>query len=256
MAQLTVNQHVVFVNVTLHDYGPTYKYLPYRSTEKADPLTVAVGDQVAWFVRVIDGPAQRLQAYQLTFADPSIFGTGSLSVPSGGFSPYLQVVSLPGTGTKYTLAVQGISPPSDPEIIVNGDGLIVFDRVPAVYVINWQSPNGPMSYTTNGGPSYPFPATLPVIAGDRVTFQVQPQAPFNVVFTGSDHTVGTPFVGNTVLNTVPGNQAIGGVESTVQLTVAVDPDADPNFPFFVASQNADSARSDSFTLSVSNTPIP
>ncbi|MBV9396980.1 MAG: hypothetical protein JO062_03315 [Bryobacterales bacterium] len=252
-----VNQYVVFVNVTLHDYGPTYTYLLYNSSAPPDPLRVNVGDQVAWYVRVIDGPAQRVQPYQITFGNASLFGTASLSVPAGGFSPFLHVVSLPGARSKYTLSVAGISPPSDPEVQVDGDTVISTDRVPITYVVNWTAPDGThpqgvLTYTADGGNSVPFPSSLPVIAGDFVTFQSPGAQPFNVVFVGSDHTVASPFVESPNSNIIPGQTYSGGVESTIKLTVAVNPDVSTSFPFYLVLQNNDSAVSATVALSVSN----
>jgi len=251
-----VNQYVIFVNVTIKNHLADYKYLLYGGGPLSNKsLGVRLGDQVAWYVRVIENSVQRLQRYGITFANPGVFGRASLDVPDGGFSPFLQVVALPGSQTKYSLTLPGISPADDPDIQVDGDGLLPNLAV-TNYVVSWQqpspgNPNGTMTYTVNGQ-TKDFPPSLPVFPGDKVTFEVTPAAPFDVTFTGDNHTISTPFVESPNFNVIPGRNQNGGTESTDQLEVAHDPDSDPGFPFFVALHDDPSKASLSFTFSVTN----
>ena len=120
----TVVQHLIGVTVTIGTHGiPKYAYASLLGSPNPSniPTTLIVGpgDQVAWQVLVIDQNNNfSYPRYDLTFSSPSLFGTGSLAVPGGNFSPFLQVLSLTGN-TKYTLTVSGINPPSDPTIEID-----------------------------------------------------------------------------------------------------------------------------------------
>jgi hypothetical protein len=255
-------QYLVWVNVKVDKFGhATYNYHLNAGPVDASSVPVHPGDQVAWYVQVYNSSngASQVLPYQLTFANPLVFGTGSVSVPAGGYSPYLQVINLPGNKSKYTLSVTGISPVSDPEIIVVDNGFRKRQAVAPSVTISWQQPthghpNGVMTYTDSSGQHafQPPPYALPLTPGSDVVFQVQPAAPFYVQFPfDPNHGPQTPFLGYPG-NTISGTNQNGGVESTDQLQVAHNPDpTHPIFQFYIVLQDG-SAQSNTFDLSVAS----
>jgi hypothetical protein len=250
-----VNRIIVIVNVNLNSSGfPTYSYF-LKSGGKADTVIVRTGDQIAWVVTVIDGHKQRTPAYTLTFSDPTVFGTSSLSVASGGFSSFLQVetlaISSPSGTMKYSLSVSGISPISDPLIQIDDDLRPVTPAAaPDHYQVRWQpGPPAAMTFSKNKGPFDPFPNPLTVHPGDDVTFLVTPANGFDVLFqvSGNHFPPFTPFTSGTT--DLPGTKVTDGSESTDTYTVRTVNDPDPNFTFSVVPNN--SAPSGHFVIAVS-----
>jgi hypothetical protein len=180
----SVQQHVIGVTVTF-TYGiPQYGYttLLGKTADSPEEFPVGTGDQVAWYVTQVDaGPVVSHPPYELTFSNPSVFGTSSLSVPAGGFSPFLQALAFQGN-TKYTLAVKGVNPPSDPTIEIDNGSPLTGGLAIASFEILWDgTPNGAPQWRTSGGQLQNFPMT-PLNLGDQVTF-LSPSVPaFQIKF--------------------------------------------------------------------------
>jgi hypothetical protein len=240
-----VNRVVVVVNVKLDQFGvPTYIYRN-KSGGKADTVSLHTGDQIAWVVTVLDSNNKpSTPAYQLTFSDPSVFGTSSLSVPGGGFSSFLQVVTMaitsPSGQMKYSLSVVGVSPISDPLIQIDDELIRPPDQLAADhYQICWQPVLEAMTVSRDSSSFVPFVSPLIVKPGDDVTFLVDPAEVFNVDFPISpDHNPPfTPFTSGT--NDLPGTTSDGSTESTATFIVrTVNPPEDPTFVFNVIPQTS------------------
>lgn len=180
----TPSQILILVNVTFPLGLPQYKYLAFADGSNADKVAVAPGDQVGWFVRVQAGSGWSRPAYTLTFNDASVFGTGSISVPAGGPSGYFTVLVLSGM-TKYTLAVSGVLPPSDPMIQVDPNGNVIVAALGAHYSVRWTSVSNLMEFSKPGGGWLPFPADgLEICPGDAVQFSgvLNPPPDFEIEF--------------------------------------------------------------------------
>ena len=179
----TPRQLLILVKVTFTLAGPTYNYLSFTDGQKANDILVATGDQVAWYVKVQTGPGWSTPAYELEFEDPTILGTDSISVPSGGMSGFFTVLALSTPApSKYSLAVSGIFPTSDPQIQVNPNGNVIIQTNNQVSV-RWTAAKNTMEYQA-GGPWQPFPAYLSISIGDKVLFQavLTPPQDFQIVF--------------------------------------------------------------------------
>jgi hypothetical protein len=177
-------QILVLVNVTFPGSSPLYTYLAFADGSKADTVTVGPGDQIGWFVRVQAGSTWSRPAYTLTFANPSILGTASISVPNGGSSGFLTVQALSGV-TKYTLAVSGIFPVSDPKIQVDPNGLHGVLARGVQYSVRWTAATNAMDYDDGIHGWQQFLAGgLGLIVGDSVQFfaVLTPPANFEIDF--------------------------------------------------------------------------
>ncbi len=179
----TPTQILVLVKVTFQlGLPPQYTYLAFADGSPAQTVTVGPGDQIGWFVRVQAGPNWSQPAYTLTFQDPSILGTASIAVPHGGGSGFFTVQALSG-GTKYTLAVSGVVPVSDPKIQVDPNGsVIIATRVE--YNVRWTAASNTMELQKNAK-WVPFPpAGLAVAVGASVQFfaVLTPPADFEIDF--------------------------------------------------------------------------
>lgn len=252
-----VNQKLIFVNIILDASGlPIYRYTEFFSGDRADLITVAPGDRIAWFVQIING-MNPTPGYQLVFSDPSLFGAATVSVPNGGNSDYQTVLALGGT-IKYTLYVSGISIPSDPEIQVNRRGTQLRSDAahPPVFRIQWDpSAADPVTYRQDNDPFNPMPPVLEIEAGSIINWQflAERATPFAVVFTPSaDHLQQTPLSVPYTTNVVPGNQGVDAyTESTGSLCVRDVCGEDPNFPFKLTRMDT-GASSDTFALRVTD----
>ena len=163
-------QILVLVNVTFPlGLPPQYTYLAFADGSPAQTVTVGPGDQIGWFVRVQAGPNWSRPAYTLTFQDPSILGTASVAVPHGGGSGFFTVQCLSG-GTKYTLAVSGVIPVSDPKIQVDPNGTFVIAAHGLQYNVRWTAATNVMELEDDGSWILFPPAGLPVTVGDTVQF--------------------------------------------------------------------------------------
>ena len=181
---------------------------------------VQPGDQIAWFLTVFPtGKAQTYPPYRLDFADASFFGATSVTVPDGGFSPFLPVRTIHGM-SKYTVTIQGISPSDDP-VIQTDDTFVItgFGRVPRQIAILWNTAQSSPSVTVDGTQGS-FP--LSVYPGDVVTFSDtsgSPQ-PFDIFIDYfSNSNVPSPFDGSIV---IPSTTVQGNIASTDPCKVATD----------------------------------
>lgn len=180
------NQILILVNVTFPLGPPVYSYVSFTNGKSADPVMLGPGDQIGWFVRVQAGPGF---AYTLTFADPSILGTSSISVPSGGPSGFYTIQALSG-GTKYTLAVSGIFPVSDPQIQVDPNGVFQLIDTGTQYNVRWTAASNKMEISDGSGHWTDFPlGGVSVTAGDKIQF-------FAVLASAVDFEVDFPLVLN------------------------------------------------------------
>lgn len=243
----TPRQYLIVVNVTFTLTKTTYTYLLLSDGLPADDLLVATGDQVGWYVRVQAGPGWSTPAYELEFEDPTIFGTDSISVPDGGMSGYFTVLALSTTAGKYTLAVSGVSPVSDPQIQVNPNGNFIIQTINQVSV-RWTPPKT-MEYQANDGPWLPFPDSLPISIGDKVVFQaeVTQSQNFEIIFqSGMNPRVwASPF--DLQQNSFP-EVDHGQPASTKNLPVCDENDPKGTLFQFVATLADGSAQSDPFTF--------
>lgn len=227
----SMQSYLIYVTVTFTFGVPKYAYSFYPGSDDASSATVNPGDQVAWYVVVFANNVLSYPAYELTFAEPSFFGRGSLSVPAGGHSPYIPVHALSLANTKYTLRVSGISPADDPVMQTDPGGPLVINLVPVDYQILWDQ-NGVVWLV--GQPNTPMPAVLPVKYKDTVTFLSQPANTFGAVFdlNPAHQTLLTPFTSvQTGVSTILGDTPAGGAESTGKKDVQHDPDANTSFVF-------------------------
>jgi hypothetical protein len=182
----TVEKHLIQVIVTFNQNGaPFYTFNSiFGNDQSAENPLVETGDQVAWqVVQKAKDKTISYPPYALTFVNPSVFGTSSLSVPGGGVSPFLQVVSLNGS-TKYTLTVQGVTPAMDPTIEVdNGIGHTLVGKetgaaaTTSQYEIFWDDTDDgtALQWRSVGGTFAHFPSTgISLDPGDIVTFLLLP----------------------------------------------------------------------------------
>jgi hypothetical protein len=177
------SQAIVLVNVTFSLGLPQYQYLLFANGLNGDPVGVGPGDQIGWFVRVEQGQGWIQPPYTLNFKDSSILGTGSISVPNGGFSGFSIVQVLSGE-TKYTLAVSGILPVSDPKIQVDPNGTVIIAARGAQFNVRWTAATNVMEIESNGAWIQFPPAGLKVAVGDSVQFfaVLTPPADFEILF--------------------------------------------------------------------------
>lgn len=246
----TPRQLLILVKVTFTLAGPTYSYLSFTDGHKADDILVATGDQVAWYVKVQTGPGWSTPAYELEFEDPTIFGTDSISVPSGGMSGFFTVVALSTpVPSKYSLAVSGIFPTSDPHIQVNPNGNIIIQTDNQI-AVRWTAATNIMEYQV-GGPWQPFPDYLSLSIGDKVVFQavLTPPKDFQIVFPADLNPTlwASPF--DVTQNSF---QAVdqGPLESTNILPVSDGNDPAGTQFQFVAALADGTAQSDPFTFAL------
>jgi len=211
MAGKSVTQYLIRVNIILGPFGvPKYSYNT-SPNDDASQQGVDTGDQVAWYLQVLPPRrAQILPPYRLDFQDPSFYGTSSLSVPEGGFSPYLPVRTIRGL-TKYSVTAHGVFPPDDPQIQTHNFPLIIAaTATPRPVGISWNSTAGSSPSANVNGHHQPFPLTLH--PGDVVTFTAG--QPFDVIIaTASPNAnVPSPFDGPTVIdgqNNTTGGLTVG-----------------------------------------------
>lgn len=251
-ASRTPTQTLILVNVTFSFGLPQYQYLLFANGANGDPVGVGPGDQIGWLVRVAQGFGWIQPAYTLTFEDSSILGTGSISVPNGGFSGFSIVQVLSGD-TKYTLAVSGILPSSDPQIQVDPNGMELLARKgvrAAQYNVRWTEATNAMEYDDGIHGWQPFTAAgLAVAVGDNVQFFAVLTTPedFEILFPSglNKNSWASPF-GLTDFMFLNTNQ--GANENTNNLTV-VDQSDRPGtkFTFFAALTNG-SYQSANFIL--------
>jgi hypothetical protein len=246
------HQIMVLVNVTFPLGAPQYSYLALADGSKAEAVTVAPGDQIGWFVRVQAGSGWSAPAYTLAFADSSIFGTSSISVPSGGASGFFTVQSLSGH-TKYTLAVSGILPVSDPQIQVDPNGVFGIEATGRQYNVRWTAAANAMDYQDGTGSWNPFPpAGLTIATGDKVQFfaVLTPPANFKIDFpsgSNSNNAWESPF--NLLQSSFPAVSA-GANENTDNLAVNDKADSGKVFKFVAALTDGSlTSASYIFTLS-------
>jgi hypothetical protein len=242
-----VNQILIMINVTLDPKGlAVYTPLFYPHGPHADdPVIVQPGDRVGWFVRVQVRLEWKTLPYQITFSDPAIFGTTSISVPNGGGSGYLPVLSLGGARAKYTLSVASVYPPFDPEIQVNPDPLEnEILATGAQWVALWTVASNAVTFQKDNIPT----AQLSVAKGDMVQFRAQADtAPqFYVVFPpdkNQNHTEESPFDGlkNKFVGTTQVNSQTEATDTLQAKFLA--PDANPFYLDFAlldgSKQSAD-----------------
>ena len=192
------NQVLIMVNVTFPLGQPVYTYRSFSNGSDITTAPVAPGDQIGWVVRVQAGFNWSQPAYNLTFANPSILGTGSISVPNGGPSGFFTVQALSGS-TKYTLSASGIVPVSDPQIVVDPNGTLGQLRAGPQFNVRWTAASNAMELSVGGNPWVPFPlAGLQVAFNDKVQFfaVLTPPADFEIDFSpilNPDHAWESPF---------------------------------------------------------------
>jgi hypothetical protein len=173
------NTVIILISVDVNAIGvPTYTpYFLFSGDPAPDPVLVKPGDRVGWYVRIVSKTLPQTLPYELTFADTTMFGTASLSVPQGGGSPYLLVLpTINGLKTKYSLRVAGIQQVYDPEMQTDTSG----GRPPAKrevkgvrvsdYVISWPDTSQKTLKCTKNGSAQAFP--VPASPGDSIQFSV------------------------------------------------------------------------------------
>lgn len=229
----TSNLVIILINVDVTTLHPVYtSYFLADGSLARDPVNVGVGDRIGWYVQVFSSRLPSTVPYQLTFSNPAFFGLTSLLVPAGGGSGYLLVQPGGIMRTKYTLTVNGVYPPFDPQIQTDGGPLKKRDDDDTVakYVVSWQPNSDPASLTcTKDGVIQPFP--LDVSPGDTVEFVASASTPpnFSVVFDRISRPYVSPF--SLVDSTFVGTPINGVSSSTGQLTVlnVSGPDKTYNF---------------------------
>jgi hypothetical protein len=250
------NQVLVVVNVTFKLGTPQYQYLVFADGSNGETIVVAPGDQVGWFVRVAVGIAYSTPAYELTFADSSIFGTDTISVPKGGLSGFFTVVALSSQLPKYSLAVSGISQISDPQIQVDSNGVFNITKLnPVQHNVRWTVATNTMEYQNGANPWAPFPVGgLDIAVGDNVQFfgVLSPPPPdFEILFP-ADLNPGkgwaSPF--DVEKNIFYHTELSGNTESTGNLPVGDKTDPSGTKFTFVAALTDLSAHSDSFIFNL------
>jgi hypothetical protein len=269
-------QHLIRVSITFPIHGiPSYAYATGFPPQLSPPdhLKVSPGNMVGWFVEVSD-QNQRLSypPYEITFSNPATFGMTSLSVPGGRSSPFIHAISTVKVPCKYTLTVEGVGAPDDPEIIIdNVEGSIIFSAAkarvvatPAAYQILWDTSNNSTSLqwrkldAAGNGKWYRFvDKSMPVLnANDLVTYLVSPAAdPFTVVFDNQPNV--TLFDLETDIYTVASIADGTGAKYswTGKLTV-IERDGTPDMTFnFNIVDTKHKVPSDSATLSSTQPPV-
>jgi hypothetical protein len=248
----TPTQILVLVKVTFQlGVPPKYTYLAFADGSPAQTVKVGPGDQIGWFVKVEAGPNWSQPAYTLTFQDPSILGTASIAVPNGGGSGFFTVQALSG-GTKYTLAVSGVVPVSDPKIQVDPNGTVIIAARGPQYNVRWTAASNVMELE-NGGAWIPFPpAGLPAAVGTSIQFLavLTPPADFEIVFpAGQNNGVwASPFDPNQ--SSFPAINH-GAKENTDSLKVADQSDAAGTKFQFVAALTDGSLQSAPYAITLS-----
>lgn len=247
----TTTQTLILVNVTFPlGLPPLYTYLAFADGSKADSVSLGPGDQVAWFVRVQAGSGWIRPAYTLIFEDCSILGTSSIEVPKGGSSGFFTVQAVSGE-TKYTLAVSGVLPVSDPHIIIDPNGAQAVLAVGPQHNIRWTAATNVMEVSDGVHPYAPFPpAGLPIAAGDKVQFfaVLTPPADFQIDFPSdlnANNIWESPFyVNQSMFPTI----SHGANENTDNLTVADRSDGAGTHFRFVAVLTDGSEHSPAYAL--------
>jgi hypothetical protein len=245
-------QILVLVNVKFPlGLPPQYTYMAFADGSPAEAVTVGPGDQIGWFVRVEAGPNWSRPAYTLTFQDPSILGTASIAVPNGGGSGFFTVQALAGE-TKYTLAVSGVVPVSDPKIQVDPNGTIIIATLGEQHNVRWTAATNAMELQDDDT-WIPFPpAGLPVEVGDSVQFfaVLTPPADFEIAFpAGLNNAVwASPFDPNR--SSFPAINH-GANENTDNLKVADQSDASGTKFQFVAALTDGSLQSGPYIIVLS-----
>ena len=250
-----VNQKFVIVNVTFPaGRPPRYKYIGLADGGDAQDVSLGPGDQIGWSVRVQGGSGWTQPAYTLTFQNPSILGQSTISVPNGGSSGLFSVQALSGQ-TKYTLAVSGVLPVSDPQIQVNPNGSEMMLARGTQYDIRWTAESNGMEVSAGGNPYKRFPPEgLPIVLGDLVQFfaVLTPPADFQIEFPpdlNSGNVWESPFaIDESTFAAI--NQ--GANENTENLLVADGSDASGARFQFMAVLTDGSAKSDAFSLILSS----
>jgi hypothetical protein len=237
------NQFLIIVNVTFTLGGPQYAYRFLADGTDASLIKVGPGDQVGWFVKVSAGSQWSQPAYTLTFANPSILGKGSISVPNGGPSGFFTVVAVTGN-TKYSLAVSGIFPASDPQMQVDPNGVLVIET-DRHFTIRWTAASNKVELDDGSGSWLPFPNPLTIAPGDAIQFDAvlnQPPPDFAINFPpdlNQNRAWASPFdlVKTSFFATAPGSN-----ETTGDLTI--NDKSDPGKTFhFVAELTDESQKS-------------
>jgi hypothetical protein len=247
----TPTQILILVKVTFPlGLPPQYTYLAFANGSPAQTVTVGPGDQIGWYVRVQAGANWSQPAYTLTFQDSSILGTSSIAVSNGGGSGFFTVQALSGQ-TKYTLAVSGVVPVSDPMIQVDPNGTLKIKALLAQHNVRWTAATNVMELDNNGA-WIPFPpAGLPVAVGDGVQFfaVLTPPADFEIVFpAGLNNGVwASPFDPNQ--SSFPAINH-GANENTDNLQVADKSDAAGTKFQFVATLTDGSLQSAAYVLTL------
>jgi hypothetical protein len=250
-----VNQILILINVTIDSKGlAVYTPLFYPHGPHADdPVIVQPGDRVGWFVRVQVRLDWKTFPYQITFSDPAIFGTTSISVPNGGGSGYLPVLALGSASVKYTVSVASVYPPFDPEIQVNPDPLDGDDDFEATgvqWIVLWTVASNSVTFKRDNIST----GNLNVAKGDMVQFQaLAATAPqFYVVFPpdkNQNHTEESPFDGSK--NKFPGTTQINSqTEATDNLPAKfLAPDTNPFILDFVLADGSKYSADVTMTVS-------
>ena len=234
---------VVQVNVIVANNRAHYitQYDNGVGINPGDAIYVAPGTLLAWVVNVFPGP-QPLP-YKLQFSDSGLFGVGSLDVPHGGFSPFLQVLALTGR-VKYTLTVPPLIPALDPDILVGSDAFLGdVQGLVATYAVTWDT--AVKALFVNGNP---FPANLAVNPGDKFTFTAmsggapvgydgQCNVPYNATWFSPFNQFNSQFSGS-------GTLIVGAVTGKVTA-----------FPFYLETVDL-SAQSNTYTIAVNQPPAP
>lgn len=247
----------VTVTTTLGDAAYEYIFIP--GGQKADKIVVRQYDTVEWYVRVRADHGYITPPYVLVFDDPTIFGTPLIAVPQGGASGFCTVVASSTPLTKYSLAVSGVLPISDPQIQVdpNGDTLPPeIDTSRGVQTnVRWTVGGNVMEYQTGSGPwkSFPNPddGSVNISAGDKVQF-------FGVIPSSADFAVTFPANLNRTIWSSPFDPLkysfresdLGENESTDNLTVADTADARGTRFIFQATLQDGSVYSDPFAFTL------
>lgn len=249
----TPTQILILVNVNFPlGQPPLYTYLAFANGSNAETVKVGPGDQIGWFVRVQAGAGWSQPAYTLAFADSSILGTAFISVPNGGGSGFFTVQTLSGA-TKYTLAVSGIVPVSDPQIQVDPNGVLgTGGALGAQYNVRWTAATNLMEIEVGANQWAPFPpAGLPVAVGDNVQFfaVLTPPADFFIDFPSNlnSNVWASPF--SVTQSSFPATNH-GANETTGNLTVADKSDGPGAVFKFFAALTDGSVQSGAYALNM------
>jgi hypothetical protein len=124
---MTTKDYLILLKVAVMPDGSLRKKLiNYLDTNNQlspnEVMKVSPGDRLAWIVQVFVGNTPRLVPYEIRFMDASrtkpnetFLGVSSISVPTGGTSPFLNVRSLQES-IYYSISVPGMGVVLDPEI--------------------------------------------------------------------------------------------------------------------------------------------